>query len=82
MVVTGFIARLQGVQLPREHVNGILYYAAVVQLVERHPSKVDVASPSPVCRSILKDAHSNQNQSRKLIVMRLVSQTVSRKGGQ
>ena len=31
-----------------------LVYAAVVQLVERYPSKVAVAGPSPVCRSIVE----------------------------
>ena len=36
-----------------------LVYAAVVQLAERYPSKVVVASSNPVCRSIWKDTASN-----------------------
>ena len=49
-----------------------LVYAAVVQLVERYPSKVDVASSSLVCRSIRKDTTSNADDS--------ISSTVTMKG--
>ena len=45
----------------------VLHFAVVAQLVERHPSKLDVAGSSPVCRT------TSINNSMKAIILSLLT---------